>query len=263
MPTLELDDVSIAYERAGSGPALVLLHGGLSDHREWRRQVDGLADAFTVVAWDAPGCGGSTDPPASFRMPDYADRLAAFIDTLGLEAPAVLGLSWGSTLALELYRRRPDIPARLILTAAYAGWAGSLPPEEVERRLRTSLRDLGSLHPEAFVRTWLPTLFTDRAAPETIEGYVAVMADFHPAGVEPMIRALAEADLRDVLPTIAVPTLLLFGGEDRRASLDVARGMRDAIPGSTLEVLAGVGHMSNLETPDRFNEAVRRFLSAR
>lgn len=106
---------------------LVLLHGGPMDGRAWVHQLDGLSSEFTVVAWDVPGCGGSSDPPQHFRTRDYAECLAAFIDALGLERPHVLGLSFGSGLALELYRWHPDIPKTLILASAYAGWAGSLP----------------------------------------------------------------------------------------------------------------------------------------
>jgi pimeloyl-ACP methyl ester carboxylesterase len=58
-----VNGLRIAYEQVGDGPPVVLLHGGLSDHREWRRQLLGLADEFTVVAWDAPGCRESSDPP--------------------------------------------------------------------------------------------------------------------------------------------------------------------------------------------------------
>ena len=62
--SVEVGGLRVAYVRAGQGPPLILLHGGLSDHREWRRQVEDLSDGFTVVAWDAPGCGDSSDPPA-------------------------------------------------------------------------------------------------------------------------------------------------------------------------------------------------------
>jgi pimeloyl-ACP methyl ester carboxylesterase len=61
-------------------------------------------------------------------MPDYADCLAAWLAVVGVEQPHVLGLSWGSSVALELYRRHPQVPASLILASAYAGWAGSLSP---------------------------------------------------------------------------------------------------------------------------------------
>src|SRR3990170_2660712 len=263
MQEIEVDDLTIAFERRGEGPPLVLLHGGLFDHREWSRQLDGLSDTFTIVAWDAPGCGGSSDPPETFRMPDYADRLAGLIRALGLERPHVLGLSWGSTLALELYRRHPDLPRTLVLTAAYAGWAGSLTPEEVARRLETSLRDLDTMDPEAFVRTWLPTLLTERAPAEMADELVTIMAGSRPTGLRPMLHAMAEADLRDVLPTIRVPPLLLQGEQDVRSPLAVAEEMRDRILGSTLVVLPEVGHQANVEAADRFNAAVREFLASR
>ena len=254
--------LTIAYERVGRGPALILLHGGLSDHREWRAQLDGLSDTRTVIAWDAPGCGGSDDPPETFRMPDYARTLAGFIEAVGAEAPAVLGLSWGSTLALELYRLRPGVPRVLILAAAYAGWAGSLPPDVVDKRLRDALRDLAT-SPEALAQSFLPTLFTERASDEMRDGILRVMTEMRPAGARPMLHALAEADLRDVLPTIEVPTLLLYGAEDARSPLPIAEAMHAAIPTSSLVVLPDVGHQSNIETPGLFNDAVRAFLDAR
>jgi pimeloyl-ACP methyl ester carboxylesterase len=98
---VEVDGLSIAYEQAGGGPPLVLLHGYLGDSRgTWGPQLDELSDEFTVVAWDAPGVGRSTDPPPEFRLPDYADCLGAFVDVLGLERPHVGGLSFGGGLAL-------------------------------------------------------------------------------------------------------------------------------------------------------------------
>jgi pimeloyl-ACP methyl ester carboxylesterase len=66
----------------------------------------GLSNEFTVVAWDAPGCGESSDPPDTFRSPDYADCLAGFIEAIGLERPHVAGLSFGSVLTRPLCWRR-------------------------------------------------------------------------------------------------------------------------------------------------------------
>jgi pimeloyl-ACP methyl ester carboxylesterase len=114
-----------------------------------RPQVEGLRDEFTVVAWDAPGCGRSSDPPEGFRLPDYADRLAGLIDALGLGRPVVLGLSFGAGLALELSRRHPRVPRALVLASAYAGWAGSLPPEVVQERLESCLREPTSPPPSS------------------------------------------------------------------------------------------------------------------
>jgi pimeloyl-ACP methyl ester carboxylesterase len=120
----------------------------------WRRQLDELSDEFTVVAWDAPGCGRSADPPETFRLPDFADCLAAFIEEIGLVKPHILGLSFGAGLALELYHRYPAIPRSLILASAYAGWSGSLPSDVVEQRLQQGLKQ-SELPPEQVVKMWI------------------------------------------------------------------------------------------------------------
>lgn len=258
---VEVGRLRIAFRRRGHGPPLVLLHGGMSDGREWRRQVDDLSDEFTVVAWDAPGCGRSDDPPEGFRLADYADRVAGLVDALGLGRPHLLGLSFGAGLALEVYRRRPGLPRTLVLASAYAGWAGSLPAELVRERLEQVLREADE-PPEAWVRDWLPSLLGD-APDETLAGELAqIIRESRPAGMRAMARAFAEADLRDVLPRIRVPTLLLHGERDRRSPLGVAHEMHASIPGSLLVVMSGVGHQCNMEAPARFSAEVRAFLRA-
>lgn len=259
MKTIEVDGLQIAYERAGEGPPLVLLHGYVGDGpATWRRQIDGLSDEFTVIAWDAPGAGRSSDPSEAFGLAGYADCLAGFIGRLGLRRPHVAGLSFGGILALELYRRHPAIPRTLTLASAYAGWAGSLPAEIVEQRLQQALA-LGDASAEDFVNTLLPTMFSEGTPQESVCAFGATMRAFHPAGFRAMARASAP-DLRDVLPQITVPTLLLYGDNDVRAPLSVAEDLRAAIPGSTLVVLPGAGHICNIEAPDGFNLAVRSFL---
>jgi pimeloyl-ACP methyl ester carboxylesterase len=256
---VDVHGLSVAYERVGHGPPLVLLHGILQDSRAWRRQLDALADDFTVVAWDAPGCGDSSDPPETFRLTEYADCLAGFIDLLELESPHVLGLSLGGTLALGLYERRPNLPRTLILASAYAGWAGSLPVEVVAQRLQGCLRD-ADLPPEQFIPGWMPGLLTEDAAAGLAEELMAMMSEFHPVGYRAMAHAMAEADLRNVLSEIDVPTLLLYGEKDKRSPLNVAHDLHARIPGSTLRVLPGIGHLGNAEAADQFNREVRTFL---
>lgn len=107
---------------------------------------------------------------------------------------------------------------------------------------------------------WIPSLLTDRAPAEMIDEVVAIMCEFHPVGYRAMAHALAEADLRDVLSNIDVPTLLLYGDEDRRSPIPVAEELHARIPGSTLVVMPEVGHLSNVEAADRFSAEVRDFL---
>jgi pimeloyl-ACP methyl ester carboxylesterase len=259
MEQVEVAGLRIAFQRAGTGPPLVLLHGGFSDSRAWRRQLEDLSDEFTVVAWDAPGCGRSSDPPETFRLPDYADCLADFVDAAGLGTPHVGGLSFGGGLALELYRRHPGSPRSLVLASAYAGWAGSLPEQEVQARLERALRD-AQRPPREWVDTYLPTFFTDDVPQGVVDETVEMMLDTRPGGMIPMLRGFAEADLREVLPRIAVPTLLLYGADDVRSPRPVAEELHARIPTSRLVVMPDVGHVAQMEAPDVFNAHVRAFL---
>jgi pimeloyl-ACP methyl ester carboxylesterase len=249
----------VTYERRGDGPPLVLLHGAMGDSREWNLQLDALADEFTTVAWDAPGCGGSFDPPDDFGLDGYADSLATFISRLGLEKPHVMGLSFGSGLALALFHRHPGRVRSLVLLSAYAGWAGSLGREEAERRRRWG-QTVADLSPRQVVADFAETLFTPEVPPEIVQAELEVMRDFRPTGVRAMANAFADADLREVLPTIDVPTLLVHGDADQRAPLEVAEELHARIPWSKLVVIPGSGHMVTLEASERVNDEVRRFL---
>ncbi len=241
------------------GPPLLLLHGGVSDGREWRPQMARLAAEYDVVAWDAPGCGGSEDPPPEFRLPDFAAAAAGLVRALGLVRPHLLGISFGAGLALEVYRRHPALPRALVLASAYAGWAGSLPPGEVAARLASALEQ-AARPPVEWAREWLAGLLPSDVPRADAAELLRITLDARPAGMRAMALAFAEADLRDVLPRIAVPTLLLHGERDDRAPLSVAHELHATIPGSTLVVMSGVGHASNVEAPERFAEEVRAFL---
>jgi pimeloyl-ACP methyl ester carboxylesterase len=252
--------LDVAYDRAGRGPPLVLVHSAASDAREWRVQVAGLSDEFTVIAWDEPGAGRSSDVPADLGLSGYATALAALVETL--DAPAhVCGLSWGGTVALELYRRRPEAVATLVLADTYAGWKGSLP--EHERRARFAAVERMLAAPAATLRPTLPGLFAGTPPRDVIALLDSIAADVRPESVRVALRAMAEADLGDVLPRISVPTLLVWGARDARSPLSVAHAFARAIPHAELVVIPGAGHMSNLERPDEFNAAVRDFCRRR
>ncbi len=195
MSKVDVSGLRIGYEQEGTGPPLVLLHGGFGfDSRSWRRQIDAFADEYTVVAWDAPGCGRSSDPAPTFRLPEYADCLAGFVRALDLHQPHVLGLSFGGALALQLFARHPAVPRTLILAGAYAGWAGSLPPDEVDRRVARLAADV-QRPPDEWLPSYLPGLLTEAAPPEIVEEVKSLMSGVRPAANETMLRAMAEADL--------------------------------------------------------------------
>lgn len=98
MEGVRANGLEIAYERVGEGPPLVLVHGAAADGRLSQPQLAALADEFTVVAWDEPGAGRSSDVPADFSLEDYANCLAKLIEALALGQAHVAGLSWAALL---------------------------------------------------------------------------------------------------------------------------------------------------------------------
>ncbi len=260
MRVVAADGLEIAYERVGAGPPLVLVHGAAEDSRVWQPQLEALADEFTVVAWDEPGAGRSSDVPSDFGLADYGRCLAALIAALELGPAHVAGLSWGGTVVQELYRHRPDLVATMILADTYAGWKGSLPEGELRARV-AGAQEMLAAPADQFDPT-LPGLFAGEPPAAVVELLQTVAAGVRPASLRTQLAAMADADQRDLLAHIAVPTLLLWGEDDARSPLRIARQLEKAIADTTLVVIPDCGHVSNLEQPERFNAAVRDFCRA-
>lgn len=258
LPFVEVDGRRIAYQRRGTGAPLVLLHGFICDSRAWAPQLDALSNTFDVIAWDCPGCGQSDDPPEDWTMGDFAECLIGFLDQLGVTSAHFVGLSWGGTLILDLYRREPRRITSMVVADSYAGWTGSLGPDAAEARLARCIGE-SKLPAGDWIPQWVPDAFSPGAPKSLLDKYAAIMSDFHPVGFRAMSRALAP-DLSGVLPRIAVPTLLIWGKSDSRSPLTVGEAFEGGIAGSRLVVIPNAGHVSNFEQPDAFNAAVREFI---
>jgi pimeloyl-ACP methyl ester carboxylesterase len=260
VPVVRAEGLEIAYRRVGDGPPLVLVHGAADDGRIWQPQLAALSDEFTVVAWDEPGTGGSSDVPADFDLAGYASCLAALIEGLALGPAHVAGISWGGTVVQELYRNHPGLVATLILIDTYAGWKGSLPEAEVRARVAGAREMLAA--PATQFDPSVPGLFAGSPPPEFVGLLEDIAASVRPESLRTQLAVMAQADQRDLLPRIVVPTLLIWGQLDARSPLSIARQFEQAIANAKLVVIADCGHVSNLEQPDQFNETVRHFCRA-
>ena len=170
------------------------------------------------------------------------------------------GISFGSMYALTVYGEHPQLVRSLLLVSAYAGWVGSLPPDEVERRLRWA--DMAFTTPvdewgPAFVRS----VYGGNAPQAVLDEALADLRESRPHRFAPIGRAFLPADLRDVLPRIAVPTLLVSGELDERSPVSVSAELQRQIRGAELIVVPGAGHAVNTAAAV-FNAAARRFLAA-
>ena len=248
MPDITVDGSIIHYETAGDGPPLFLLHGIGSNSRSWRRQLAGLSNEFTVIAWDAPGYGKSSDPAGEPSMNFYADRLHALIATLRLDRIFLLGHSTGGVVAQAFYRAHADSVRALILCDTR--YVGS------ESTLNQRLRAIRTMSPAELAAERAPKLLSRGAPPELIREVESIMSEVRPTGYEFAAVALARSDTRDVLRDLHVPTLLIWGSEDEITPL-----WEDVPAGARLELIENAGHLCYIEQPETFNAIVREFLS--
>ena len=255
-----VDGLRLAYREQGDGPPLLLLHGGMSDSREWHRQLDALSDRWRVVAWDAPGCGGSDDAPPDWLIDDFAGAVAGLAAALGVSRAHLCGVSFGAGLALAVAARAPELVRSLVLVSGYAGWAGSLPAEEVQERLRFALAAAQD-PPEPRLEDGRHFTGPDPSQ-EVLQELLEIARDARPSTYAVLGRAFATADLRPVLPQLQVPVLVVCGEADTRCPPAVSEALAAAIPGATMIALPGVGHVLHQEAPEVLERVLRPFLAA-
>ena len=174
----------------------------------------------------------------------------------------LVGLSWGGTLAQVFVSQHEDRVRSLVLADTYAGWTGSLGAEAAARRLAAAIED-AELPPAAFAERYIGGMFGPSPPVEAVTAMRAILGGRHPGPFRQMATALAEADTRELLPRIGLPTMVLWGEQDARSPIAVGRAFEAAIRGARLTLIEGAGHVSNLDRPAAFNAAVMEFLGNR
>ena len=258
--TVSVNGIDISYVRAGEGPPLVMLHGIGGNATQFQHQLDGLADALTVIAWDAPGYGGSADPGDDWMMADYAGALAGWLDTLGLDRVNLLGQSWGGVLAQTFVGRYPERPRALVLSDTSMGGRSQSDDERLAS-LNARLSALESMTPAEMAAARTPAVLGPNPSAAVSREAEAMMAQIRPSGYRRAAIALAEADTRSVHAHIRVPTLILAGEHDRIVPPSTAAALKAAIPGAQLVTIPNTGHLSGQEDPVAYNGALRTFLA--
>jgi 3-oxoadipate enol-lactonase len=249
--------MTLAYDSRGEGPALVLLHAFPFDRRMWSEEVARLSDVRRVVAVDLRGFGESPlygEP----SVDEYADDVVALLDALGIPMATVAGLSMGGYIALSLAERHRARVAALILADTRAA-----ADSEVARLAReATIRQVRSDGPAQFL-DGVPERLLSRHASDDLRVRVRGLCVERTDAIVAATRALAHRpDRTELLGAIDCPTLVVCGGEDTTSPAPEMRGLAQAIRGAEYVEIAGVGHLSNLEAPDRFDDAVARFLAA-
>ncbi len=265
--TIVVGGIRVHYERAGRGPALVLVHGLVGSARNWERNIEFLGRSRTVYALDLANMGASERVPGlDTGLEASADRIAAFLDALGVDSADIAGHSHGGSISMMLAARHPRRVRRLILFAPANPFCDLGRP--LIRFYRTPLgmwfaRRLPSL-PRILHKTALSRMYGDpkRVADGALEGYTRGLNPGTVDHVLGIVRGWTDdmTRLRESLSQLAwLPTLLIGGERDRAVARGSGRRLADLL-GARLIVLPGVGHIAFAESPDACNRAMGDWL---
>jgi pimeloyl-ACP methyl ester carboxylesterase len=262
----------LAYRRAGTGPAVLLVHGMAGSSRTWKDVMPRLAERCDVIAPDLLGHGDSDTPPGDYSLGGFAASLRDLLGGLDVEHVTVVGQSLGGGVAMQLAYQHPEVVERLVLVCsgglgrevnwmlralAFPGAEYVAPvifPEFVKRLGDGVSRTVGRFGVRA-----------PRAA-EMWNAYSSLTEPAHRAAFLRTLRAVVEVGGQSVSANdrlylaSAMPTLIVWGDADPIIPVSHAHAAHEAIAGSRLEILPGVGHFPQAEAPELLTRLLLEFM---
>jgi 3-oxoadipate enol-lactonase len=260
----EVNGAQIAYDTAGDGPALVLMHAGICDRRMWDGQFELFAQTHRVLRYDARGFGASNLPSGAYA---HHEDLKALLDTLGIERAALIAVSMAGEIALKLALTHPDRVSGLILctTGAAAGASDAVKQLWTDADAAYEAGDIARAV-EIESRGWVDG--PHRSPSEVDPAVRARVEKMNTALWERIAREPDAGEEEDFSPPITerlaeirVPTLLIAGNLDQSHILASLERLAATIPGAESVTIRGTAHLPSMERPDEFNRAVIDFLS--
>jgi len=266
MPFIETSaGVNIYYEEAGEGRPLVMLHGWSGSGRLWHFQQE-LADSFRMIIPDLRGHGHSSIPTEGFTIDDLVNDIVTLFERLELTDAILLGWSLGSQVALAAFLCLRQRVSGLVLVGATARFTAT---DGYPHGLKaTEPRGMGLRLKRDFTGTmgdFFRSMFAQGELTPEQEGRIGreILADGRlpaPDSAQSALAILASTDLRERLPEIDRPVLIIHGSADLICPPGAARYLAEHLPDPRLVEFSGVGHAPPLSRPKEFNSCVRGFL---
>jgi 3-oxoadipate enol-lactonase len=254
--------IALRYVAHGpqDGPPVVLLHGFPLNGAMWDEVVPALADRYRVIVPDLRGHGATPAPEGPYETADHAGDVIALLSWIGIERAAMVGLSMGGYIALQLMTNHADRVSAVVLADTMG--RGDSDERKQTRAAQADVIRAEGLAPFADLvlpRMFSQPVFTER--PALVERFRQTILGQRPEAVIAALQGLAmRPDMLADLAEVRLPTLVLVGGEDAATTPDDSRELARVIRGAELVVLPGAGHMSCWEAPAAFNAALRDFL---
>lgn len=266
----ELGETEVNYVELGEGPPVFFVHGLGGSWRNWLENIPALARKHRVVALDLPGFGTSPMPPEAISIGAYGNLIVKFADAISLgKETALVGHSMGGFIATEAVIAAPERFSSLTLVAA-AGITFATIPQTRKEITKLAMRMMMPIAASRLERN----MGRKRLRSASFKGVIA-----HPSmigreilwelgsygikapGILQAAYALAGYDTRERLKEITVPTMVVWGNQDRLVPVAAAYAYERRIPSSELNLIEDAGHMVQMERPGRFNRTLEDFVS--
>lgn len=250
------------YQIAGSGEAVVLVHGNAGDHRHWDHQFERLATRFTVVRYDVRGWGRSTDPVIGLPYSDFYD-LAALLDNLDVKRAHIVGWSMGSGIAFDFVTAYPD---RAISLVSVGPWVFGHQTEAISNLyeqagavVEAATAGGAEAGANAFVDYVLDETAIEKSADEFMRAVGSESSFWLFTNPSPAVSL--EPSAASQLSSLTIPIMVVTAEHDLPACRDMADFIISEAPNAHRMVLADTGHLMHIEKPDEFNALILEFLS--
>jgi 3-oxoadipate enol-lactonase len=250
----------IAVDVQGAGPLVVFMHGIGGNRTNWRDQLPAFAPHFTAAAWDARGYGLSEDYDGPLDFGDFSADLLRLLDHFRADRAHLVGLSMGGRIAVDFWDRHPERVASMTLCDTRAG-LGSMTEEQRREFIRLRQEPLlAGKEPRDIAPAVAKSLVGPRAVPGSYERLIESMTILRKQSYLKSIAASIGYRRKVALGNVRVPTHVVVGADDTLTPPAVSRDTAARVPGARLTIIEGAGHLSNIEQPQAFNEAVLGFL---
>jgi pimeloyl-ACP methyl ester carboxylesterase len=260
-----IEDRKTRYLEAGSGWPVVLIHAFPLNADMWRPQLERVPDGWRFIAPDLRGFGPASGPPSvppATAVDDFAGDVGTLLDRLHIDRAIIGGLSMGGYVTFALFRKSPERFSGLMLADTKAS-ADSAEGREGRRKMIELVRASGAT---AVADQMLPKLLgaaSTTARPELQSEVRQMIESTSVAAIAGALEALSNRpDSTPDLARMTCPALIVVGAEDVLTPVADAEAMDRRIARSSLVVLPGAGHLSNLESPDAFSRALADFLAS-
>lgn len=252
-------DLNYRVDGPPQAPVLVLSHAlGLS-MAMWDPQLARLSQDFKVLRYDHRGHGGSPVPAGPYRIEDLGRDLLQLLDRLGLDRVSYCGLSLGGMVGMWVAANAPERIDRLVLCCT----AARMPrPDDFAARART-IREHGiEAIADSLIGRWFTPSFPARR-PDLVERIRAILVSTPREGYAGACEAIAQMDLRDDLPRITAPTLVIGAEHDQSTPPEKSREIAEGISGAALVVIPDAAHIANVEQPEAVSNQILDHLTTR